>query len=32
MQKQEPEVFCIKKVLLKILQYQQDNTCVVVSF
>ena len=31
MQKQPPEVFCKKKVFLKILQESQENTCVGVS-
>ena len=32
MQKQPPEVFCKKKVFLKILQYLQESTCVGVFF
>ena len=31
-QKQPPEVFFLKKMFLKILQYSQENTCIGVSF
>ena len=31
-QKQPPEVFCRKKVFLKISQNSQENTCATVSF
>ena len=32
MQKEPPEMFCKKKVFLKISQYSDENTCVGVSF
>ena len=32
MQKEPPEMFCKKKVFLKISQYSEENTCVGVSF
>ena len=31
-QKQPPEVFCLKKMFLKISQFSQENTCIGVSF